>query len=125
MMTIKFATQLKQLRQDHGMSQDQLAEKLFVSRQAISKWETGEGTPDLKTLVTIAGVFGVSLDTLILGVATNQAPQPDPEAYTYNPTTGLYTPRYGQMNFWDFLAHFWWLIFPIGGFVVWMVSALQ
>lgn len=78
----------------------------------------GEGTPDSKTLVTIAGIFGVNLDTLILGGATSQTPQPDPEAY-------LYTCRYGQMNFWDFLARYWWLIFPIGGFVTWMVSIFQ
>ncbi|MFU2182067.1 helix-turn-helix domain-containing protein [Streptococcus pluranimalium] len=61
------AQQLKSLRTANKMSQDDLAEKLYISRQAISKWETGEATPDLDKLVQLAKILDVSLDELILG----------------------------------------------------------
>lgn len=58
------AQQIKSLRTVKNMSQDDLAEKLYISRQAISKWETGESTPDLDKLVQLAEIFEVSLDFL-------------------------------------------------------------
>lgn len=60
------AQQLKSLRTAKKMSQDDLAEKLYISRQAISKWETDEATPDLDKLVQLADIFKVSLDFLVL-----------------------------------------------------------
>ena len=62
----KVAEQLKQLRVEHQLSQDALAEQLFISRQAISKWENGDTTPDLDNLVRLTEIFGVSLDELVL-----------------------------------------------------------
>ncbi|MGJ0023123.1 helix-turn-helix domain-containing protein [Streptococcus dysgalactiae] len=62
----KVAEQLKQLRVKHQLSQDALAEQLFISRQAISKWENGDTTPDLDNLVRLTEIFGVSLDELVL-----------------------------------------------------------
>ncbi len=122
---MKFAEQLKKYRQARGMSQDDLAGKLFVSRQAVSKWENADGTPDLKMLIKLAEILNVSLDALVLGVEKETAAKVDADAYTYNPTTGLYTRRYGQMNFWDFASRFWWLLFPIGGFVIEIVNAVR
>ncbi len=55
---------IKQLRTDAGMTQDQLAEKLGVSRQAVSQWETGFTLPDVALLPAIADVFGVTIDAL-------------------------------------------------------------
>mgnify|MGYP003451707493 CR=1 FL=1 len=52
------------LRTKCGMTQEQLAEKMGVSRQAISKWEMGAGYPDVALLPVIAAYFGVSLDVL-------------------------------------------------------------
>lgn len=53
------------LRKNSGLSQEQLAEKLNVSRQAISKWESGTAVPESEKLVTISNYFGVSVDYLL------------------------------------------------------------
>ena len=53
------------LRTQHGLSQDELAEKVFVTRQAVSRWETGETTPNTDTLKLLAALFDVSIDTLL------------------------------------------------------------
>ena len=60
-----FAEKLKSIRKQAGMSQEQLAEKLSVSRQAITKWETGAGIPDIENLMVISGLFGISIDELL------------------------------------------------------------
>ena len=56
---------LYQLRKDKGISQEELADKLGVSRQAISKWERGEALPDTDNLISIAKLYEVSLDELV------------------------------------------------------------
>ena len=56
---------LLSLRTQHGLSQDELAEKVFVTRQAVSRWETGETTPNTDTLKLLAALFDVSIDTLL------------------------------------------------------------
>ena len=48
-----------------GLSQEGLAERLHVSRQAVTKWETGAGVPDVENLMEIADVFGLSMDELL------------------------------------------------------------
>ena len=53
------------LRKKSGLSQEQLAEKLNVSRQAISKWESGTAVPESEKLITISDYFGVSVDYLL------------------------------------------------------------
>lgn len=60
-----FAEKLKKARKDAGLSQEQFAEKLCVSRQAITKWETGKGMPDIENLKAIAGLLDVSIDFLL------------------------------------------------------------
>ncbi|WP_461224582.1 helix-turn-helix domain-containing protein [Lacticaseibacillus suihuaensis] len=64
---MKFATQVRTYRQERGWSQEALAQQLFLTRQTISKWEQGDATPDLETLVRLATLFNVSLDRLVLG----------------------------------------------------------
>lgn len=59
-----FTEKLNQLRREKGLSQEQLAEKLHVSRQAVSKWETGEAQPDMSKLLLMCDVFNVSMDEL-------------------------------------------------------------
>ncbi len=61
---MKFHEKLQNLRKNAGMTQLELAEKLMVSRQAISKWETGNATPDLENIIPICDLFDVSLDYL-------------------------------------------------------------
>ena len=54
-----------ELRTQKGMSQDELAEKVFVSRQAVSRWENGETVPNTETLKLLSKVFDVSINTLL------------------------------------------------------------
>lgn len=56
---------IRELRRKNGLSQEELADKLNVSRQAVSKWETGAAVPTTETLVELADYFGVSLDYLL------------------------------------------------------------
>ena len=53
------------LRTERGMSQEALAEKVFVTRQAVSRWENGETVPSTDTLKLLSGVFDVSVNTLL------------------------------------------------------------
>ncbi len=62
---MKFHEKLVALRKGKGMSQEQLAEKLGVSRQAISRWESGESTPDMLNLLGLCECFQVSSDYLL------------------------------------------------------------
>ena len=56
---------LLNLRTQRGLSQDELAEKLFVTRQAVSRWENGETTPNTETLKLLSRFFDVSINTLL------------------------------------------------------------
>lgn len=60
-----FGDNLIYLRKYHKMSQEELAEKLDVSRQTLSKWETGESLPDIEKSQQLATIFDVSLDELV------------------------------------------------------------
>lgn len=62
---MKFEEKLVQLRKEHKLSQEQLAEKLGVSRQAVSRWESGETTPDMVNLLGLCNIFDVSADYLL------------------------------------------------------------
>lgn len=66
-MTIETANRLYELRKAHGLSQEELAEKLGISRQAVSKWERCEASPDTDNLISLAKLYGLSLDELIYG----------------------------------------------------------
>ncbi|WP_165496250.1 helix-turn-helix transcriptional regulator [Alloscardovia theropitheci] len=67
-----FADKLYDLRTAHNMSQESLAIKLNVSRQAITKWETGKGIPDIDNLMNIAHLFNTSIDELVSSEYTFQ-----------------------------------------------------
>ena len=64
---MELGQQLKAHRKELGVSQDELAEKIFVSRQSISNWENNKTYPDIHTLLLLAETFGISLDELIKG----------------------------------------------------------
>lgn len=64
-MTIEIADRLIKLRKKHGYSQEELADKLGLSRQAVSKWERAEASPDTDNLICLAKLYGVSLDELL------------------------------------------------------------
>ena len=64
-MNIEIANRLVQLRKENGLSQEALAAKLGISRQAISKWERAEASPDTDNLIALAELYGMSLDALL------------------------------------------------------------
>lgn len=62
---IHIGNTLKNLRKDAGLSQDELAQKLFVSHQAVSRWEHGQSLPQLETLLALKDLYNVSIETLL------------------------------------------------------------
>ena len=64
-MNIKIANKLVELRKKNGLSQEELADKLGLSRQAVSKWERAESSPDTDNLICLAKLYNVSLDELL------------------------------------------------------------
>ena len=62
-----FGEKLKKLRTDNGLTQDELAEKIYVTRTAISKWETDKGMPDVNQLLPLSRLLGMSVDLLLGG----------------------------------------------------------
>ncbi len=64
-MNIEIANRLVNLRKEKGLSQEQLAEKIGVSRQAVSKWERSEASPDTDNLIMLARLYEISLDELL------------------------------------------------------------
>jgi len=62
---VKFQEKLQLLRKEKGFSQEQLAEKIGISRQAIAKWEVGQSYPDLDNLITLSDLFKISIDKLV------------------------------------------------------------
>ena len=70
---MEFNNKLYELRKQKGFSQEELANRLNVSRQTISKWEVGESTPDMEKLVAISDLFEVSLDELVKGEESKMA----------------------------------------------------
>lgn len=74
-----FAEKLKSIRKQAGMSQEQLAEKLGVSRQAVTKWETDVGIPDIENIMAISALFDISIDELL----SNEKGAKKPKDYLY------------------------------------------
>ena len=68
-MYMKIAEQIVSQRTRLGMTQEELADRLEISRQSVSKWETGASVPEIDKLVKMARLFGVSLDELVTGEA--------------------------------------------------------
>lgn len=88
-MTSNISSRLKELRQSNGYSQEELAGKLFVTRQAISKWERGEALPDTENLIALATLYGISLDELVGYSASAKEVETDFES---DSTSGSDTP---------------------------------
>lgn len=88
-MNLEISNRLVALRRDSGLSQEALAARLGVSRQAVSKWERAEASPDTDNLIALAKLYGISLDMLLLSedrsyasAAAQYAPGPDEKAQT-------------------------------------------
>lgn len=94
----QLAQQIRTLRTAKNLSQDELAEKLYISRQAVSNWENGEATLDIERLIQLEEILGVSLNYLVLGK---------------NPKKEIVVEKQGKMNGWEFLSEYWWVVIPI------------
>ncbi|MFQ7452248.1 MAG: helix-turn-helix transcriptional regulator [Flavonifractor plautii] len=100
-MNLEIANRLLALRREHGYSQEELAYKLGVSRQAVSKWERAESSPDTDNLLALARLYGVSLDALLLHTPAGRRPRPRrsrrrprrTRTRRFLPPPGLGTPR--------------------------------
>ena len=81
---MKFGEKLQKLRKQSGLSQEQLAARLTVSRQAVSKWELDDTMPDTENVIQLSRIFGVSCDYLLreevdepgAALAVQDLPQP-------------------------------------------------
>lgn len=72
---MEFNENLKYLRKEAKMTQESLAERLNVSRQAVTKWERGQSLPDIQNLKEISNIFGVTIDSLVGDVITKKESQ--------------------------------------------------
>lgn len=88
-MNIEIANRLVNLRKANNLSQEALAEKLGISRQAVSKWERAEASPDTDNLILLSRLYGVSLDELLKTEDEIPAPEiqlPEEEGYSLTKT---------------------------------------
>ena len=69
---MEFNNKLYTLRKQRGLSQEELANRLNVTRQTVSKWEVGDSTPDMEKLAAISELFDISLDELVLDKAVQK-----------------------------------------------------
>ena len=64
-MNLEIANRLVQLRKEHHLSQEELAEKIGISRQAVSKWERAESSPDTDNIILLSKLYHISIDELL------------------------------------------------------------
>ena len=74
---------IAQLRRKNGWSQEELADKMEISRQAVSKWESGQTMPDLERILRLSSLFGVTIDYLLKDGAAPEIPRPEAEEDTH------------------------------------------
>lgn len=72
---MQLSERLQDLRKKQNDSQEKLAEKLGVSRQAVSKWESGQGNPDINNIIKICELYNISTDYLLLGASIEEPPK--------------------------------------------------
>ena len=73
---IRLGAEIQRRRKQLGLTQEELAQRMDVSRQSVTKWETGQSAPDLDRLVQLGEVLSISLDELLKGPSENaDAPQ--------------------------------------------------
>lgn len=78
---------LQLLRKQHQYTQEEVAEKISVSRQAVAKWENGESLPDMNKCIALAQLYQISLDTLVNGSETAGLPLPPKGKHVFGTVT--------------------------------------
>ena len=71
---MNIADRIQQLRKSKGISQEELADKIRVSRQAVSKWESAQGYPDIENVIRLSQIYHVSTDYILLGSKNETSP---------------------------------------------------
>ena len=104
---MEFSEKLSQLRKSKNMTQEELAEMLFVSRAAVSKWEQGRGLPNIDSLKAIAVLFGVTVDELLSGEELLSAAQNE----TREKTQRLQSSLFGLLD----VMHLLFFVLPLFG----------
>ena len=79
---MKFKDKLPKLRKEQNLSQEQLADRLGVSRQAVSKWESGQSYPDMNKMIEIASALDTTLDKLLDDGALGDPPKEEKTSKT-------------------------------------------
>ena len=90
-MNMSIAERLQELRKQSGYSQEQVAEMLGLSRQAISKWESGQGKPEIDNIVKLTEIYNVSADYILLGTEKVSVPAPEKKelSHEYKKAIGI------------------------------------
>ena len=88
---MSLSEKILQLRTGLGLSQEELAQRLEVSRQSVSKWETGQSVPDLDKLIKLADLFGVTVDELVREGERPRPPEPPQPQVIYAEKQGALT----------------------------------
>lgn len=116
---MELGKQIKKYRSEKTLSQDALAEKIYVSRQTISNWENSKSYPDVNSLVLLSEVFGVSLDQLIKGDVEMMKEQISKEDQKeFEQLSGIFTVMFLATLITPVpLAHF----LSYAGIVIWLV----
>lgn len=90
-MNMDISERLQELRKKEGYSQEQVAEMLGLSRQAISKWESGQGKPEIDNIIKLTEIYHVSADYILLGTEKVFAPVPEKKelSHEYKKAIGI------------------------------------
>ena len=101
-MNIETANKLLQYRKASGLSQEELAEKIGVSRQAVSKWERAEASPDTDNLILLAKIYDVTLDELLMGdpaTTLNKEKEKEDNSQNLNPDDFISSEENGNQQY--------------------------
>ena len=90
---MNMADRIQSLRKSKGISQEELADKIGVSRQAVSKWESEQSLPDMEKVILLSDYFEVTTDYLLKGI------EPTPEASKKKVDAGIFTVMGSALNF--------------------------
>ena len=88
-----FSEKLQLIRKSKGLTQEELAEKIEVSRQAVAKWESGQSTPDTEKVILLSDFFDVTTDYLLKGI------EPIPENTTEKSDARIFSLVGNEFNF--------------------------
>lgn len=124
--------QIRAYRSELGMSQEELAEAVYVTRQTVSNWETGKSYPDIQSLLRLSSLFGISLDQLIKGDAEQMKEKINAEEIrAFNRLSNIFSLMMVlSLLVWAPLAYFlgWWglaLAAVLFAFTLWLAFRVE